>query len=69
MPWITVSARTYELIARKAIFPFVSTGRQLGNGDWEVPVDQEVYDKIEELRQEGETVDDVITKVLERSDH
>ena len=70
MPWITVTDRTYQMVAAKALLPFVQAGsRHLDSGDWEVQLDQEVYDKIEELRQEGETPDDVITKILERSDH
>ncbi len=61
---IKISDATNRAIADAAIYPFHSTAKRLPDGDWVVPVDDEVYQRIEDNRLPGESDDDVILRVL-----
>ena len=64
MKTIKISDATNRAIADAAIYPFHSTAKRLPDGDWLVPVDEEVYQKIEANRLPGETDDDVVLRAL-----
>ena len=61
---IRISDATNRAIIDAAIYPFHSTATRLPDGDWLVPVDDEVNQQIENNRLPGETDDDVILRVL-----
>ena len=64
MRTIRISDATNRAIADAAIYPFRATAKRLADGDWLVPVDDEVYQRIEDKRLPGETDDDVILRAL-----
>ena len=64
MKTVRISDAAYRDIADAAIYPFHSTARRLPDGDWVVPVDDEVYQRIEDNRLPGESDDDVILRAL-----
>ena len=64
MKTIRISDATNRAIAEAAVYPFHSTATRLLDGDWLVPVDDEVYQRIDDSRLPGETDDDVILRVL-----
>lgn len=69
MKTIVVSDMTYALVANAAVKPFVSTGKQLPSGQWEVPVSDDVFEVLERLRFSNETIDDVIQRYLTTGRH
>lgn len=69
MQLIVVSDMTYALVASQAIYPFISTGRQLPSGQWEVPVSDEVYTVIMVSRMGDESIDDTIQRLLTKERH
>lgn len=69
MKTIVVSDMTYALVANAAIYPFISTGSQLPSGQWEVPVSDDVYDVLQRLKFENESIDDVIQRYLTTGRH
>jgi hypothetical protein len=69
MKTIVVSDVTYALVANAAIHPFISTGRQLPSGQWEVPVSDDVYTVLTAARVGEESIDDTIQRVLVKERH
>ena len=69
MRWIRVSDATYRAIAAEAIGRFVQTGTRQDDGSWLVPVDDEVYQHLQQTRFPGETTDDVIQRTIHRYHH
>jgi hypothetical protein len=69
MKTIVVSDMTYALVANAAIAPFISTGRQLPSGQWEVPVSDDVYTVITTARIGEESIDDTIQRLLIKERH
>lgn len=64
MKMIRVSDATYRAIAETAILPFRSTGTRQADGSWHLSIDDEICERLRELRQAGETDDDVIVRML-----
>ncbi len=64
MKTIRISDATNRATADAAIYPFRSTAARLPDGDWLVPVDDEVYRRIEDNRLPSETDDDLILRAL-----
>ena len=64
MKRIRVNDATYLAIAKAAIRPFRSLGLKQPDASWLVPVDDEVYDRIQELKLPGETDDDTIIRMI-----
>ncbi len=50
--------------ARDPLTPFRSDAQTLGGGRFAVPVDEQVFGRLNEIRFEGETDDDVILRML-----
>lgn len=69
MKTIVVSDMTYALVANAAISPFISTGRQLPSGQWEVPVSNDVYDVLIVSRMGEESIDDTIQRLITKERH
>ena len=62
MKTVRISDATNRAIIDAAIYPFHSTATRLPDGNWLVPVDDEVYQRIEDNRLPGESDDDVILR-------
>ena len=56
MKTVRISDATNRAIIDAAIYPFHSTATRLPDGNWLVPVDDEVYQRIEDNRLPGESV-------------
>jgi len=64
MKTIKVNDATYRAIADATILPFRSTGDRLADGDWLVPVENDTYERIQDVRPPGETDDDTVQRML-----
>ena len=64
MPTIRLTTDTMRLIRSQALpgFDFLSTARRRLDGDWDVPVDDDVAYRIALKRMPGETDDDVVSR-------
>jgi hypothetical protein len=40
------------------------TGRRLPNGNWQIPIDAETWQRLEKLRLQGESISDCIIRVI-----
>lgn len=59
---ITITNEANDVLRSVAENAYVSTATRLPNGDWSVPVDDEVYDRILHLIYPGETMSDYIIR-------
>jgi hypothetical protein len=64
MKLIRVSDATYRMVAEMAILPFRSTGTRQPDGSWLVPIDDEVFDRLEQERLPGESDEDVAVRLV-----
>ena len=55
---------TYQALRAVAIGAFQSTGQRQPDGSWLVPVDEEVWARIQAIRMAGESDDDVVARVI-----
>ena len=61
---IRVSDATYRAIAGEAILPFCSTAARQPDGSWLVPVSDDVWEMLQQVRLAGETDDDAILRAI-----
>lgn len=40
------------------------TGRRLANGNWQIPVNDVTWERLQQLRRQGETISDCIIRVM-----
>lgn len=66
MPMIKVSDHTLQLIRdqTRSGFSFACTATRRADGQWDVPVDDEVAMKIATVRLPDETDDDVVSRLV-----
>lgn len=64
MPKIVVTDYTHTLIKCAAERPFHNTAKRLADGRWEIPVEQSTLDRINQVRLAGETIDDLIERIV-----
>lgn len=66
MPTIRLTTVTMRLIRSQALpgFDFLRTARRRDDGDWDVPVDDEVTYTIATARLPGESDDDVVARLV-----
>lgn len=64
MKTIKVSETTYRAIAEAATLPFRSTGKRLPDGNWLVPLEDDTFERIQDLRLSGETDDDALQRLI-----
>jgi len=64
MKTIKVSETTYRAIAKAAILPFRSTAKRMTDGDWLIPVEDDVHEGLQDERLPGETDDDTIQRMI-----
>lgn len=69
MKTITVTDHTYRAIAELAILPFHSTATRMADGNWQVPVSEETWDRLQESRLPGESDDDTVMRVIRHYRH
>lgn len=64
-----VTEHTYNLIREQARpgYSFLSTAVRSSSGDWDMPVDDQVAERIEEHRLPGETDDQVVSRIVRES--
>lgn len=67
MPDIEITEECRALIA--AEFPFEDTGRRLPNGKWEIPIDEETWQRLQKIRRNGKSISDCIIRVIIVSQH
>lgn len=64
MKTIKVSETTYRAIAEAAILPFRSTAKRMTDGDWLIPVEDDVHERLQDERLPGENDDDTIQRMI-----
>ena len=62
MPEIEITEECRALIA--AEFPFEETVRRLLNGEWQMQIDAETWQRLQKVRRHGETISDCIIRVI-----
>jgi hypothetical protein len=62
MPDIEITEECRALIA--AEFPLEQTGRPLPNGNWQMPVDAETWERLQKVQRDGESISDCIIRVI-----
>jgi hypothetical protein len=61
MKHIRISHATHSAVADLVILPFQSTATKLPDGSWAMPVSDEVWARLQDLRLTGENDDDLIS--------
>ena len=66
MPTIRVTSETLQLIREQSTpgFRYTSTARRRPDGDWDLPVDDEIAYAIAMVRLPGESDDDVVSRLV-----
>lgn len=64
MPIIHLSDATHRLVIEHAENPFHVTGERQPDGSWAVPFNDDTFNRLSQLRMEGETFDDVIVRMF-----
>jgi len=66
MPMIRITSETLQLIREQSSpgFRFVPTARRRPDGDWDLPVDDDVAYSIGMARLPGEADDDVVSRLV-----
>jgi hypothetical protein len=64
MKWLHVSETAHRALADAAIYPWYETGRRQEDGSWLIPVDDEVAERLDEVRLDGESDDDLIMRMI-----
>lgn len=64
MPHIRVNDDVYRLIRRLAQAEIPEAGRRLADGDWEIPVADDMYELIDTARLPGESFGACITRLI-----
>jgi len=62
MPDIEISEECRALIAVE--FEIDETARQLPNGNWKIPIDEETWRRLQKLRLRGESISECIIRVI-----
>ena len=64
MKWIRISDTAHRAIAEATIYPCHETGQRQADGSWLVPMSNEVYQRLDEVRIDGECDDDLIMWII-----
>ena len=67
MPEIEITDECRALIA--AEFPFEEPVRRSRNGEWQMQIDAETWQRLQKVRRHGETISDCIIRVIIVSQH
>lgn len=59
-----VTDEAYNLVRSKAIKPFESTGHQLPDGSWMVPLSDDVAEHVNKRALPGESFSDTIVRLI-----
>ena len=62
MPDIEISEECRALIAVE--FEIDETARRLPNGNWQIPIDEETWRRLQKLRLRGESISECIIRVM-----
>jgi len=68
MPDIEITEECRVLI-EGATEPFRQTGRRLPNGKWQITIDAAMWQRLERLRRQGESISDCIIRVIIITQH
>ena len=67
MPEIEITDECRALMA--AEFPFEQAVRRLRNGEWQMQIDAETWQRLQKVRRHGETISDCIIRVIIVTQH
>jgi hypothetical protein len=67
MPEIEITEECRALIA--AEFPYEETVRPVRNGEWQMQIDAETWQRLQKVRRHGETISDCIIRVIIVTQH
>jgi hypothetical protein len=62
MPDIEISEECRALIAVE--FEMAEPARRLPNGNWQIPIDEKTWQRLQKLRLDGESISDCIIRVV-----
>jgi hypothetical protein len=62
MPDIEITEECRALLAAES--PSEQIGRRLPNGNWQMPVDAETWERLQRLRRRGESISDCIIRMI-----
>ena len=65
---ITIAETTYKNLEHRTLSgrPFIPTGVKNSDGTYTLPIDEEVYCRMQELMATGQTADDVILALFRK---
>ena len=63
MPDIEISEECRVLI-EGAAEPLQQTARRLPNGNWRIPINEVTWERLQQLRRQGETISDCIIRII-----
>jgi hypothetical protein len=67
MPDIEITEECRALIA--AEFPFDESERRLSNGNWQLSIEAETWQRLQKVRRHGESISDCIIRVIIITQH
>jgi len=62
MPDIEISEECRALIAVE--FDIVEAARRLPNGNWQIPIDEETWRRLQKMRLRGESISECVVRVI-----
>jgi hypothetical protein len=62
MPDIEISEECRALI--EVEFDIVETARRLPNGNWQIPIDEETWRRLQKMQLRGESISECIVRVI-----
>jgi hypothetical protein len=62
MPVIEISEECRALI--EVEFDIVETARRLPNGNWQIPIDEETWRRLQKMQLRGESISECIVRVI-----
>jgi hypothetical protein len=64
MKAIRITTETLQAIRDLAILPFRSDATQQDDGTWLVPLDDDVWQRLRDMKLPAETMDDTLTRII-----
>lgn len=61
---VYINNECFELVQRNAAIPFENNGTKLPDGNWKIPVSQEIVDRLSKHQMKDETLSDSIFRIL-----
>lgn len=64
MPNVEISDHCHAVILSAARYPFKETGKRLLNGNWLIPLSEDVWTRVITCKHPNETMSDAIERII-----